>query len=73
MEQIKIQTKNIKLCQFLKFCSISQTGGNANELIKSGAIYVNNQQCLMRNKKLKNHDTIQYGNKTFEVVVDDNN
>ncbi len=73
MEQIKIQTENIKLCQFLKFCSISQTGGNANELIKSGAIYVNNQQCLMRNKKLKNHDTIQYGGKTFEVVVDDNN
>ncbi|MBQ3068153.1 MAG: RNA-binding S4 domain-containing protein [Oscillospiraceae bacterium] len=73
MEQIKIQTENIKLCQFLKFCSISQTGGNANELIKSGAIYVNNQQCLMRNKKLKNHDTIQYGNKTFEVVVNDNN
>ena len=73
MGQIKIQTENIKLCQFLKFCSISQTGGNANELIKSGAIYVNNQQCLMRNKKLKNHDTIQYGNKTFEVVVNDNN
>ncbi|MGN1034367.1 MAG: RNA-binding S4 domain-containing protein [Oscillospiraceae bacterium] len=73
MEQIKIQTENIKLCQFLKFCSVSRTGGNANELIKSGTIYVNNQQCLLRNKKLKNHDTIQYGNKTFEVVVDDNN
>ena len=73
MEQIKIQTENIKLCQFLKFCGISQVGGDANKLIKSGVIYVNNQQCLMRNKKLKNHETIQYGSKTFEVVVDDNN
>lgn len=73
MEQIKIQTENIKLCQFLKFCSVCQTGGNANELIKSGVIYVNDQPCLMRNKKLKNHDVIHYSDKTFEVVVDDNN
>ena len=36
-------------------------------------MYVNEQPCLMRNKKLKNHDVIHYGDKTFEVVVDDNN
>ena len=42
INEVKIKTKEIKLDQFLKWANISASGGEAKELIVSGAVTVNN-------------------------------
>lgn len=60
MNDITIKTDFIKLDSFLKLAGIAQTGGHAKILIKDGKIKVNDQVCLMRGKKLRNGDIVDF-------------
>jgi len=57
-KKIEITTENIKLDSFLKFCGAALTGGQAKEMVKSGAVKVNNEICFQRGRKLKAGDEI---------------
>lgn len=65
---IKITTENIKLDSCLKLAGIVSTGGEAKEIINSGKIFVNGEQCLSRGKKLKNGDIVCVDGTVFYEV-----
>lgn len=67
-KQIKINTDFIKLDAFLKLCGEAQTGGHAKAVIQSGEVFVNNEICLARGKKLRTGDKVKFDGTVFEVV-----
>lgn len=67
-KQIKITTDFIKLDAFLKLCGSVQTGGHAKAVIQNGEVFVNNEVCLSRGKKLRIGDKIKFDGTVFEVV-----
>ena len=60
----------IKLDQFLKWQGLVETGGQAKQLIQSGAVRVNGQVETRRGRKLVNGDSVTAGGKTLTVVLD---
>lgn len=69
MKQIKINTEEIKLDQFLKWANIVTTGGEAKYLIQTGEILVNGVVENRRGRKLKINDIIEVKgtNEKFQV------
>ncbi len=72
MEEIKITTPFIKLDQLVKFAGLAETGAKAKILIELGEFNVNGDLCTKRGKKIKPGDIIDFKNKKFKVVVDEN-
>ena len=67
MSAVEITTEYITLAQFLKFAGAVMSGGEAKELIASGAVYVNGEPCLMRGKKLRGGETVSCLGESYEV------
>lgn len=67
METVEITTDFIKLDSLLKFSGITETGGQAKEIISSGIVLVNDEICLMRGKKIKDGDIITIDDISFSV------
>ena len=67
MTNVKITTEYIRLDDLLKLMGEASTGGHAKFLIKGGEVSVNGEICLMRGKKLRAGDMVEYNNKTFLV------
>ena len=44
VETIEIHTEFIKLDSFLKFAGVSETGGQAKEMVQEGLVLVNGQE-----------------------------
>ncbi len=57
----------IKLDQFLKWQGLVDTGGQAKQLIRDGAVRVNGQVETRRGRKLVDGDTVTIGDRTFTV------
>ncbi len=72
MEEIKIVTPFIKLDQLVKFAGIAESGAKAKILIELGEFNVNGDLCTKRGKKIKPGDVIDFKNKKFKVVLDEN-
>lgn len=68
-EKIIINEEFIKLDSLMKFSGLAQTGGEAKILIQSGQVLVNGEVCTMRGKKMRDSDTVQYGDRIVEVSV----
>jgi ribosome-associated protein len=68
---IQISTEYIKLDQLLKFSGISFSGADAKELILSGVVSVNGEECTMRGKKIRPGDvvTAEFEDELFEITV----
>lgn len=69
IEQIKIKTEFIKLDSLLKFAGLTETGGNAKEVIAEGRIAVNGEVCLMRGKKIREGDKVYIKELDLELSV----
>ncbi len=69
---ISIHTEFIKLDSFMKLASLVMTGGEAKELILSGRVKVNGEECLMRGKKLYPGYTIQLDGGEIYTVGSEN-
>ncbi len=67
-KQVKIDTDFIKLDAFLKLCGAVMTGGHAKAVVLDGEVFVNDEVCLMRGKKLHKGDKIKFDDTIFEVV-----
>lgn len=67
-KQIKITTDFIKLDAFLKLCGSVQTGGHAKAVIQNGEVFVNNEVCFSRGKKLRIGDKVKFDGTVFEVI-----
>ena len=71
MEEIKILTPSIKLDQLVKFAGLSETGAKAKILIDLGEFNVNGECCIKRGKKIKPGDIIEFKNKKYKLVFDE--
>ncbi len=71
MEEIKIITPSIKLDQLVKFAGLSETGAKAKILIDLGEFNVNGECCIKRGKKIKPGDIIEFKNKKYKIVYDE--
>lgn len=71
MEEIRILTPFIKLDQLVKFAGLSETGAKAKILIDLGEFNVNGECCTKRGKKIKPGDVIEFKNKKYKVIYDE--
>ena len=72
MENIKIQISDeyIRLDNLMKFSGLCPSGGKAKYLIQNGEVSLNGEVCLMRGKKLRAGDKVEYSGRT--VIVEQN-
>jgi ribosome-associated protein len=68
IETVPITTEFIKLDSFIKFAGLTDTGGQAKELVLSGQVKVNGEVCTMRGKKIRPGDQVESLGRCFEVV-----
>lgn len=68
MQKITITTEFIKLDSFLKYAGACMTGGEAKERILNGDVFVNDEVCLMRGKKIRVGDRVKIDRDEFEIV-----
>lgn len=64
---VLISTEFIKLEAAMKYAAITGTGGEAKELIQSGAVAVNGQVCTMRGKKLRSGDRFEFDGHDYVI------
>ena len=62
-----ISTEFIKLEAAMKFAAMTETGGEAKEVIQDGQVTVNGEVCTMRGKKLRSGDTFSFRGNTFQI------
>lgn len=68
MEIIEIKTEFIKMDQLLKFAGVVGVGSDVKMMIADGMIFVNDEICTQRGKKIRHGDIVKiedYG--TLEV------
>lgn len=71
-EHVSITTEYIKLDQLIKFAGIAMTGGDAKDMILSGMVSVNGEECTQRGKKMRPGDscTLYFEDETVVIKVD---
>ena len=65
-----INGEYIKLDQLIKFAGLTETGGQAKELVQNGVVKVNGEICTMRGKKIKPGDIVELKGNVIEVILD---
>jgi ribosome-associated protein len=63
----------IKLDQFLKLAQVTQSGGEAKHLIRSGLVEVNGQVETRRGRKLRDGDTVMVQGEELVVLHEPDN
>lgn len=71
MERVRITTEYIKLQDLLKFASLVGSGGEAKERVQDGEVRVNGEICLMRGKKLRPGDQVEFAGRRLTVEYAD--
>ncbi len=66
--RIKIKEEFIKLDSLLKLAGVASTGGHAKILILKGQIKVNGEVCLLRGKKIRKDDIVNF--EDLEITVE---
>ena len=67
METVRITTEYIKLQDLLKFANLVGSGGEAKERVQDGEVRVNGEICLMRGKKLRPGDQVEFAGRRLTV------
>ena len=69
-EKVLITTEFIKLDSFLKYAGLTDTGGQANEMVLEGMVKVNREVCTMRGKKIRPGDVVEAAGRRFEAAAE---
>lgn len=72
MKSVRINTEYIKLDDLLKFAGILGSGGQAKAVIKDGLVKVDGEVCLMRGKKLRGGEIVEFDDIQIKVINNDN-
>lgn len=59
----------IELCQFLKFGGLTNTGGEAKQVISQGLVTLNGAVETQKRKKLLEGDKVAYDGQTIVVAL----
>lgn len=70
MNRITIRPPFIKLDQFLKLSGAVDTGGIAKQVILDGLVSVDGEVCLMRGKKLRGGETVEFDGENYICVAE---
>lgn len=70
-EKIVIRTEFIKLDSFIKYAELTDTGGQAKEIVLAGMVKVNGEVCTMRGKKIRPGDVVEADGWRFEAVAEE--
>ena len=65
---IAITTEFIKLESFLKLANAVESGGMAKNVIQDGEVFVNDEICTMRGKKLRPGDSVRFDGEVYLVT-----
>ena len=65
---IAITTEFIKLESFLKLANAVESGGMAKNVIQDGEVFVNDEICTMRGKKLRPGDIVRFDGEVYLVT-----
>lgn len=71
MTTVTITTEFIKLQDLLKFENLVESGGMAKQLIQKGQVRVNGEVCLLRGRKLRPGDVVDFNGGTYTVAYAD--
>ena len=63
----KADKEFIKLDQFLKLADVVGSGGEAKQLIRSGAVLVNGEEETRRGRKLRDGDTVTVNGEDYVI------
>ncbi|HVZ63243.1 MAG TPA: RNA-binding S4 domain-containing protein [Lacunisphaera sp.] len=66
-EPIVVREVPIELCQFMKFAGLTETGGEAKQLIGAGQVLVNGVVEIRKRRKLVAGDQVSHGGRTAVV------
>ena len=69
-EKVLITTEFIKLDSFLKYAGLTDTGGQAKEMVLEGMVKVNGEGCTMRGKKIRPGDVVEADGRRFEAAAE---
>lgn len=72
MKSVRINTEYIKLDDLLKFAGILGSGGQAKAVIQDGLVKVDGEVCLMRGKKLRGGEIVEFDDIQIKVINNDN-
>lgn len=67
IEKIKINGEYIRLDSLLKLAGLVGTGGQAKMVVLDGLVKFNGEECLMRTKKIRAGDTVEFDGVTILV------
>ena len=70
-EVVFITTEFIKLEAALKFAGLTETGGEAKEIILDGQVAVNGEVCTQRGKKLRAGDCFTLDGREYRIETND--
>ena len=70
-EVVFITTEFIKLEAALKFAGLTETGGEAKEIILAGQVEVNGEVCTQRGKKLRPGDCFTLDGREYRIENND--
>ena len=70
-EKIVIRTEFIKLDSFIKYAGLTDTGGQAKEIVLAGMVKVNGEVCTMRGKKIRPGDDVVFQGTHYTVSYAD--
>ena len=65
---VPITTEYIKLEALLKLANVAGSGGMAKNMILNGDVSVNGEVCLMRGKKLRAGDVVEFAGETVKIT-----
>ena len=65
--EVRIETDYIKLDALLKFAGAVMSGGEAKTAVAEGLVKVNGETCLMRGKKIRPGDVVEFDGEVIEV------
>jgi ribosome-associated protein len=68
VREISIEGDMIRLGQLLKLSDMADSGGEARELLREGAVTVNGELETRRGRQLHRGDVVALGDETAKVV-----
>jgi ribosome-associated protein len=69
---VTVREEPIELCQLLKFAGLTDSGGNAKQVIAEGQVRLNGVVETQKRKKVRAGDRVTYGAETLLVRVGKN-
>ena len=66
---IAVREVPIELCQFIKFAGLSESGGEAKQLIAEGKVLLNGSVETQKRKKLAVNDRVEVNGQTIVVKL----